>query len=78
MKKSELNVQVSNFEPTEVVVWLIVNTIYDKCRPADDLPEVYASFLTTLNLFLSLGIKRENIKIARNSKQLYRKQKKEL
>jgi hypothetical protein len=61
-----------------VVVWLIANTIYDKCRPVEDLPDVYASFVTTLNLFLDLGVKRKNIKIARNSKKLYLEQKKEL
>ncbi len=33
-------VQVSNFEPTEVAIWLIANTKYDKCRPVNDLPEV--------------------------------------
>jgi hypothetical protein len=78
MKKSKELIPVSNFEPTEVVVWLIANTIYDKCRPVKDLPDVYASFVTALNLFLDLGVKRENIKIARNSKQQYLKQKDEL
>jgi hypothetical protein len=40
MAKFELKVQKSNFKPTEVAVWLIVNTIYDKCRPVKDLAEV--------------------------------------
>ena len=77
MEKSKL-VQVSNFEPTEVAVWLIANTIYDKCRPIIDLPEVQASFETIFKLFLSLGIKTKDIKIALNSKQKYLKQKREL
>ena len=75
MEKFKLKVLKENFKPTEVEVWLIVNTIYDKCRPVKDLPDVYASFVTTLNLFLYLGIKRENILIALNSKKLYLKQK---
>ena len=78
MKKSKLSVQVSNFEPTEVAVWLIANTIYDKCRPVKDLPEVQASFETIFKLFLSLGIKSKDIKTAYNSKQKYDKQKNEL
>ena len=78
MKKSKLRVQVSNFEPTEVVVWLIANTDYDKCRPVKDLPEVYASFGNIFSLFLSLGIDSKDIKIAINSKKLYLKQKSEI
>ncbi len=62
-----------------MVVWLIVNTRYNKCGPVNDLPEVQASFETTIfKLFLSLGVKSENFKIAHNSKKLYLKQKNEL
>ena len=78
MEKFKLRVQVSNFEPTEVAVWLIANINYDKCRPDKDLPEVYASFDTIFNLFLSLGINSKDIKKAINSKTLYLEQKKEL
>ena len=60
---------MTNFEPTEVAVWLIANTIYDKCRLVKDLPEVYASFDTIFNLFLSLGINSKDIKKAINSKK---------
>jgi hypothetical protein len=28
------------FKATYATVWLIANTIYDKCRPVEDLPEV--------------------------------------
>ena len=77
MEKSKLRVQRKpKFQPTEVVVWLIANTDYDKCRPVEDLPEVYASFDKIFNLFLSLGINSKDIKKAVNSKKLYLKQKK--
>jgi hypothetical protein len=78
MENFKLKEQVSNFEPTEVAVWLIANTRYDKCRPVNDIPEVQANFETILKLFLSLGVKSEDIKIAHNSKKLYLKQKNEL
>jgi hypothetical protein len=42
MEEFKLEHEVSNFEPTEVLVWLIANTKYDKCGPVKvkDLPEV--------------------------------------
>jgi hypothetical protein len=69
---------VSNFEPTKLVVWLIFNTIYDKCRPVKDLPEVQESFDNIFKILISLGIKKEDIKKAYDSKKLYLEQKKEL